>query len=161
MQATVFSLFFRTLGIPSVFFVFDRLLKWCTIHSLLPQKTACSLLPKWFSLAQYKNMGIAFSIPLPHPLTLFLSVVILFFLLFFVIQGYYKKQDTTQIFFTSLIFFGAFSNFIDRAQYSFVVDYIQLPLFWWIFNIADIMIVLGIIGLIWRMLRSSPKGSSS
>ena len=50
--------------------------------------------------------------------------------------------------FISFIILGAVSNLLDRITYGFVVDYIQTPLYWWVFNIADIMITIGVIGLI-------------
>ena len=51
---------------------------------------------------------------------------------------------------------GALGNFIDRIIYGYVIDYIDINLFGWnypVFNIADMMIVIGVFLLVinaWR-----------
>jgi signal peptidase II len=53
--------------------------------------------------------------------------------------------------FISIILGGALSNLFDRYYYSSVPDFIDLyyeSFHWFTFNIADIFITIGIIGLI-------------
>ena len=51
---------------------------------------------------------------------------------------------------------GALGNFIDRIIYGYVIDFIDINLFGWnypVFNIADMMIVIGVFLLVinaWR-----------
>ena len=47
-----------------------------------------------------------------------------------------------------LILSGGLSNFIDRLWRGGVVDWIRIPLFFWSFNLADVMITMGVILLI-------------
>lgn len=63
-------------------------------------------------------------------------------LLFFLWQEYKKNKllESGAMFFVLL---GAVSNIIDRIQYGWVIDYIDLHV-WPVFNIADIMIVGGV-----------------
>ncbi|MBU1778489.1 signal peptidase II, partial [Patescibacteria group bacterium] len=41
------------------------------------------------------------------------------------------------------IIFGAISNLTDRLEYGYVIDYFSLKYFT-IFNLADVMIVIGV-----------------
>lgn len=59
-----------------------------------------------------------------------------------------------------LIIGGAVGNGIDRAVYGAVADFFSLHAFgyhWYIFNIADVAIVAGVIGLLWGALFGSHK----
>jgi len=47
---------------------------------------------------------------------------------------------------------GAAGNLIDRAIHGYVVDFIHLH-HWPIFNVADICITLGAVGVFWLVLR--------
>lgn len=89
----------------------------------------------------FANVGIAFSIPLPQIVLLLATPVLLFWI--------YKQTNTQSLLAKiaiSLIILGATSNYIDRVFYSITIDYIRL--FTSIFNIADIMVLSGIILLI-------------
>lgn len=59
-----------------------------------------------------------------------------------------------------LIIGGALANAIDRAVYGAVADFFSLHAFgfyWYIFNIADVAIVAGVIGLLYDSLLGSHK----
>lgn len=56
----------------------------------------------------------------------------------------------------ALIIGGALGNGVDRAVYGAVVDFVHLyyrSFSWYIFNIADAAIVVGVIGLLYESLR--------
>jgi signal peptidase II len=65
-----------------------------------------------------------------------------------------------------LLIGGALGNALDRAVYGAVVDFVALHAFgfrWYVFNLADAVIVAGVIGLLYDALRpnalkSPPKG---
>lgn len=118
------------------FFIVDRFLKLLALNG-----TTAKLFFINFSL--FKNPYIAFSIPLSG----LLFYVILIFILFFVISDLvisYKKKRVTAVFSLGLIFIGAVSNILDRILYGAIIDYIDTP-FLFAFNIADTMIVVGVI----------------
>lgn len=55
----------------------------------------------------------------------------------------------------ALIIGGALGNAVDRALYGGVVDYFSLHAFgwyWYVFNIADVAIVAGVLGLLYESL---------
>ena len=59
-----------------------------------------------------------------------------------------------------LIAGGAVGNAIDRALYGAVADFFSLHAFgfyWYIFNIADVAIVVGVMGLLYDLLFSGHK----
>lgn len=63
-----------------------------------------------------------------------------------------------------LIIGGALGNGIDRIRLGGVFDYIQLHAggySWYIFNIADVAIVVGVIGLLYDSLILSRKSASN
>lgn len=97
-----------------------------------------------------ENKGVAFSIGNGHvPLFIIVNLITICGLTL-----YYEKNKEefsgiiSKIFFTMVIA-GGISNLIDRIIRGFVVDFIDVnALFdFAIFNIADIFIVIGIIGL--------------
>jgi signal peptidase II len=48
----------------------------------------------------------------------------------------------------SVVVLGAASNLFDRFRYGAVIDYLDLRWFT-VFNLADVLIVLGVAGLLW------------
>jgi signal peptidase II len=79
-----------------------------------------------------------------HIITAFIALVIIG-LIFFLI-----KSRGVNIYLFSLIIGGALGNLFDRIYYYAVPDFIDLHLgnyHWFIFNVADIFITIGIIGL--------------
>tara|TARA_Y100000590_G_scaffold11728_1_gene14338 strand:+ start:727 stop:1197 length:471 start_codon:yes stop_codon:yes gene_type:complete len=79
-----------------------------------------------------------------HILTAIIAVINLV-LIFFLI-----KAKGLYVYFLALIIGGALGNLFDRIYYYAVPDFIDLHLgnfHWFIFNVADIFITVGIIGL--------------
>ena len=79
----------------------------------------------------------------------FISIIILLvvIIILFVI---YKTKNLT-VYFYSMIVGGALGNLLDRVRYSSVPDFIDFHIgefHWFIFNIADIFISIGVICLI-------------
>ena len=76
----------------------------------------------------------------------FLIIVINFILIYLLI-----KSSTKKSFLFAIILGGSLGNMYDRLYYFAVPDFIDLHLgdfHWFIFNVADIFITMGIIGLI-------------
>ena len=72
----------------------------------------------------------------------FISLIILFFA--------FRNRDHTGFFF-AMILGGSLGNLFDRFKYSAVPDFIDLHIgnfHWFIFNVADIFITIGVICLI-------------
>ena len=81
----------------------------------------------------------------------FISLIILFFA--------FKNRDHTGFFF-AMILGGSLGNLFDRFKYSAVPDFIDLHIgnfHWFIFNVADIFITVGVICLIFVELFYNKK----
>ena len=92
----------------------------------------------------YANTGIAFSLPFPNTILLVFTPIIIF-----ILSAYYLKTKPKNKFLRIsllLIIFGATSNFIDRILFGITIDYFRL--FTAVINLADIMIVSGVLLLL-------------
>jgi len=97
------------------------------------------------------NCGIAFGIPVNYQLFFYLYIIIFFSLVWLLVKEYKNKNITLSMAFIFVII-GSFSNFLDRVFNGQVVDYIDLK-YYSVFNIADIMIVVGVIIILFNVLR--------
>ncbi len=123
--------------IVTMFFVFDRYLKYLAINLLEDFVIVKNILTFTF----FANKYISFSIPLSgYLLNIFLLILIIF--LFFYLFYIFKKNKHFEFFAYFSIFLGAISNFLDRIKYSYVIDYLDLKYFT-IFNLADFLIFCG------------------
>ena len=110
------------------------------------------------------NTGIGFGLAsleaniFYHILTIIISIVILI-LIFFLL-----KAKGVYVYLLALIVGGSFGNLFDRIYYYAVPDFIDVHLgnfHWFIFNVADIFITVGIIGLIIKELMKEEKISKN
>jgi len=93
-----------------------------------------------------------------HVLTAII-VIINIGLIFFLV-----KSKSPYAYFIALIIGGSLGNLFDRIYYYAVPDFIDLHLgnfHWFIFNVADIFITIGIIGLILVELLKKEKASKN
>ena len=103
----------------------------------------------------FLNRGIAFSLPLPAWLFWPLAVLALAFLVWLLVTGV-RTRDRWRVAWIVLILAGAASNLFDRATFGATVDYL-------IFfdrsavNLADGMILAGIVGLVLNLRRKPPS----
>lgn len=92
----------------------------------------------------YKNSGAAFSSFQGQ--TVILSVITIVLIIALIVYIY--KTKTTKLFpviCTAMIVGGGIGNLIDRIRLKYVVDFIILFPFKFIFNFADICVVIGAI----------------
>ncbi len=129
-----------------VFFILDRVLKWYFYN--FDNEV---LINGWFKLKMALNPGIAFGIPFNSYFIIALYSLIIFFLIWFAVK-YWKEKKVFVFFFFCLIIFGAFSNLLDRLYLGKVIDYFDLK-YYSVFNLADIMICIGLLGILWKEIR--------
>ena len=110
------------------------------------------------------NTGIGFGLvsleanAFYHALTAII-IIITFALIFFLI-----KAKGMYAYLLSLIIGGASGNLFDRIYYYAVPDFIDFHIgrfHWFIFNVADIFITVGIIGFIFKELLKKEKISTN
>lgn len=96
------------------------------------------------------NKGISFGVQISENIFFFLWLVILSFFLY----GLYRKYFIHNTLYIILILSGAVSNLIDRAHYGCVIDFIDLH-FFPVFNIADIFISIGAMGIVYVLYKKN------
>jgi len=143
------SIFYKSKKIIAVqiaiifFIILDRFLK---VLALEGAARPCHLIGEILRYNFKANYYIAFSLPLAgRPLMVLLAIII--FGLMALAVFYWFKREPDKLAPLSLIILGASSNLFDRLRYGFVVDYLDLKYFT-VFNLADAMIVAGVISLI-------------
>ncbi|WP_295164724.1 signal peptidase II [uncultured Buchnera sp.] len=103
------------------------------------------------NLFHVHNFGAAFSLLSDQNgwqkyFLLIFSIIVILVIIKMIIK--FKKKDKNKILSYSLILAGAIGNLIDRVNYGFVVDFIDLHIKNWhfaTFNIADFSIFIGMI----------------
>lgn len=100
------------------------------------------------------NPHLAFSWPLWPWLFYPLALVILLLLFHYAYQSIKHKDILAWPW--SLIIIGAISNLLDRLYYGGVIDFLSWPHFF-VFNLADGYITVGIVWLIFANFRKNKK----
>ena len=132
-------------------FISDRLSKIYIINESLKNLDNFILKSTYVNIRLIWNEGIAFGLlsfddkALYHSLSLLILVIILVIIYMII------KSDGLKKFSLMLILGGALGNFYDRIAYGAVPDFIDFHVngfHWFIFNIADIFITIGVFALI-------------
>jgi len=122
-----------------LFLLSDQFLKWLSTHKW----NASYLLWNRVGWEPFANTGVAFSLPIPNQVTIFITLPIIFLVAYLLITELKKPAGDFRLLLAwSAIFCGATSNFVDRLFYSYVRDYFIIGTA--IINLADIMIVFGL-----------------
>ncbi len=127
--------------------VIDRVVK-IIVNRYIPLNKSISVIKNIFYLTSVHNEGAAFSIM--YGLRYILIAISIAFLVFIIYYMYKKKKYNIEF---ALIIGGLIGNLIDRIVFGYVIDYIGVIIFKYyfpIFNIADALIVIGAIILLFR-----------
>ena len=130
-------------------FLTDQISKYYIINIFKSQNEEIYL-TSFLNFQLIWNEGIAFGLlsfenDLYYNSITFLIVVVILILLFLI-----RNNDQSSYFY-SMIVGGALGNLTDRIRYSSVPDFIDFHIgnfHWFIFNVADIFITLGVIFMI-------------
>ena len=130
-------------------FIFDQISKSYVINYLdLNNKEI--YLTNFLNLQLIWNKGIAFGL-LSSDNNFFYNLITFVIFIVIIILLFLIKKEEQYSYFYSMIVGGALGNFIDRARYSSVPDFIDFHIsnfHWFVFNIADIFVSLGVFCLI-------------
>ena len=109
-----------------------------------------------FDIIFIKNTGAAFNIFEGYKIFLVtFSIAALIFLMFYAIK-HIQKISVFGLFFTAMLISGIFNNMCERVCFGFVRDFIKLNFIDFpIFNISDILINIGVIGLIIIIIKNN------
>jgi len=141
-------------GISLMILILDRVTKLLVMNNLILGKRN-PIINHFFSLTYTKNTGGAFSILSGNVPILIMVGMILGIGMIYTVQKNPPKNKIEVLAIGSVLG-GLFGNLWDRIQYQGVIDFLDFRIFSYqypIFNIADIAIVLGIIGIILLEIR--------
>ncbi len=137
-----------------IFLIIDIVSK-LLISNLMNVHDSIIIIEDFFYLTYVRNTGAAWSMFANKTwLLIIVSLVIISIIVWYI----YKNKPKTKLekIGYSMVLGGAIGNFIDRIVYGYVVDFLDFYVFGYdypIFNLADILIVVGVILLViytWR-----------
>jgi signal peptidase II len=135
-----------------VFFAIDRISKILILKSFLNNSSSEIYINSFLNFSLVWNSGIGFGIlQLEASIFYLLISIIITVINLILIYWMLTSSNYLESIFISIILGGALGNLFDRYYYSSVPDFIDLhyeSFHWFTFNIADIFITIGIIGLI-------------
>ena len=137
--------------ISSIIFILDRISKYFILELSGSDDNFDIPVTSFLNLNLIWNSGIAFGLfsfndQFYYNIVTLIIIIITLIILFLAI----KSNGVEKVCF-SMILGGSLGNIFDRLYYSAVVDFIDIHInniHWFIFNIADIFISLGVIILI-------------
>ena len=130
------------------------------IKSMMTLYDVIPVIPGFFQLNYITNKGMAFGINLPVGISFFsgISLIITCFLVW--ILWCERKNNLLMRISLALILGGAIGNLIDRILFGEVVDFFDFMIgdfHWYIFNIADSAVTVGIILMLFYSFLFKPK----
>ncbi|MGH6815145.1 MAG: signal peptidase II [Hyphomicrobiaceae bacterium] len=153
------------LGVALAALILDQAHKtWMLTVYRIQDKGRVALTP-FLDLVFVQNPGISYGLlPLPGWAgQILLTTVAVFACLVLNVWLARLAADRLAAASVGLIIGGALGNAVDRVLREGVVDFFSLHAFefyWYVFNIADVAIVAGAIGLVYDSLMANRKGAS-
>ena len=146
-----FKKFFLYSAIVILIFLLDRISKFYILNLAEINNSVDIYLTPFLNLYLIWNKGIAFGLLSFSQSSIYNFITILIVVITFVILIIIIRSNDYRVYFFIFIFSGALGNLFDRIYYSAVPDFIDFHLsdfHWFIFNVADIFISLGVLCLI-------------
>ena len=143
--------FFLSLTIISVIFSFDRISKLFILNLAEGEKYIDIYFNSFLNFHLIWNTGVGFGLFSSETNFYYNLITLLIVLINIVILVMAIKSQDYKLFFFLMILGGSFSNLFDRIYYQAVPDFIDIHygnFHWFVFNVADIFITLGIACLI-------------
>jgi signal peptidase II len=144
-------------------FIIDRLVKVYLLNFLQENQLNSLRLNNFFEVVLVWNRGVSYGL-FPQQsyagqlIIIFFSLIICVWIAKFITNSEIRYRSITLI----LILAGASSNIIDRLIYGAVADFFHFEIAtysWYVFNIADIYIVSGLLILIYAFIYPNIKNS--
>ena len=139
------------------------------VRSVVPLHQSTVLIPHLIDLTHVENPGVSFSFlgsirdAVRVPLLVGLSLVAVLALTFYWLRNRRDLDGFSDYAFV-LILPGALGNLIDRALYGRVTDFLHFRFYdlsFFVNNLADIFISLGVVAFVIGMLRSQRRHARS
>ena len=147
-------------GIILFIFLADRISKLYILSILEDLGNVDISINSYINLILVWNRGIGFGLLSFDQLEMYnLMTILIIFINLLIVYLIIKSKDKSGYFFL-IILGGSLGNLFDRIYYSAVPDFIDISYkgyHWFVFNVADIFISLGIICLIFAELLNYKK----
>ncbi len=149
----------RRLGVTVVLVVFlaDQALKLWLLFGLRLAETGPFAVTPFMNIVLAWNRGISYGLFQQHSdIGRWGLVVISIIAAIWLGRWMWREQRPLTVVSLALLVGGALGNGLDRAVYGAVVDFVHLhygSFSWYIFNIADAAIVVGVAGLLYESFR--------
>ena len=148
------------LSIPVIIFILDRVSKIYILNIAENSNQVNIYINQFLNFILVWNTGIGFGLfSLGNSIIYNFITILIVLINLIIIYLIYKSIDFRRYFYL-IILGGSLGNLFDRIYYSAVPDFIDINykgFHWFIFNIADIFISLGIICLIFAELLNYKK----
>jgi signal peptidase II len=147
-------------GIVLIIFLVDRISKLYILSVLENSGEVDIYINSYINLILVWNSGIGFGLLSFDKSTIYNSITILIIFINLIILYLIIKSDKIRSCLFLIILGGSTGNLFDRIYYSAVPDFIDISYkgyHWFIFNVADIFISIGIICLIFVELMNYKK----
>lgn len=135
-----------------ILFAIDRVSKILILKNLSNNSSSEIYINSFLNFSLAWNNGIGFGIlQIEHFFFYMIISIIITMINFALIYWMLASSNYLESIFVSIILGGSLGNLFDRYYYNAVPDFIDLhyeSFHWFTFNIADIFITIGIIGLV-------------
>ncbi len=145
------KIFFLNFIILITIFLIDRMSKFYILKLAEVENSVDIYITSYLNLFLIWNKGIAFGLFSVNGSIIYNSITIMITLIVIVILFMMWKNNNIKRYFLALVSGGALGNLYDRIVYTAVPDFIDFHFngfHWFVFNVADIFITVGVICLI-------------
>jgi signal peptidase II len=134
-------------------FLIDQASKWLVVHWLdLRTQMEIDVLPPWVNLRMAWNRGVNFGLLADIDMRWVLVALALGISIFVVVWVFREGGGKLVQVSAGLLVGGAVGNVVDRVLYGAVADFLNMSCCGlenpWAFNVADIAVFLGAVGLV-------------
>jgi len=143
--------FFLNFIILITIFLIDRISKFYVLKLAEVEGSVDIYITPYLNLFLIWNEGVAFGLFAANGSMIYNAITVMIAFIIIIILFMMWKNDNIQRYFLALVAGGALGNFYDRVVYTAVPDFIDLHFHgfhWFVFNVADIFISIGVFCLI-------------
>ena len=143
--------FFLNFIILITIFLIDRISKFYVLKLAEVEGSVDIYITPYLNLFLIWNEGVAFGLFAANESMIYNAITVIIAFIIIIILFMMWKNDNIQRYFLALVAGGALGNFYDRAVHTAVPDFIDLHFHgfhWFVFNVADIFISIGVFCLI-------------